>query len=108
MAKDKKRHIYRHMSHLNANLQRLLGDFPSIHGHEVGAFWGKASPVLPSRQVLLERNKFPYELPPGAEHWTIWSRFRGWLGSDDDRGESPANHHPQRIIVEVYPNSLET
>jgi hypothetical protein len=29
---------------------------------------------LPSRQVLLERNKFPYELPPGAEHWTIWSR----------------------------------
>lgn len=30
--------------------------------------------VLGSRQVLLERNKFPYELPPGAEHWTIWSR----------------------------------
>jgi len=30
--------------------------------------------VLGSRDVLLERNRFPYQLPPGAEHWTIWSR----------------------------------
>jgi len=30
--------------------------------------------VLGARDVLLERNRFPYQLPPGAEHWTIWSR----------------------------------
>ncbi|OLP98025.1 hypothetical protein AK812_SmicGene19574 [Symbiodinium microadriaticum] len=30
--------------------------------------------VLGSRDVLLERNRFPYQLPPGAEHWTIWCR----------------------------------
>jgi len=30
--------------------------------------------VLGSRDVLLERNRFPYQLPPGVEHWTIWSR----------------------------------
>lgn len=30
--------------------------------------------VLGHREVLLERNMFPYELPPGAEHWTLWSR----------------------------------
>lgn len=30
--------------------------------------------VLKSRDVLLEPNRFPYQLPPGMEHWTIWSR----------------------------------
>mmetsp|Transcript_19574 Transcript_19574/g.31322 ORF Transcript_19574/g.31322 Transcript_19574/m.31322 type:complete len:529 (-) Transcript_19574:218-1804(-) len=31
--------------------------------------------VLGSRNVLLERNRFPYQLPPGIEHWTIWNRI---------------------------------
>ncbi|CAJ1415995.1 unnamed protein product [Effrenium voratum] len=30
--------------------------------------------VLAGREVLLERNMFPYMLPPGMEHWTIWAR----------------------------------
>lgn len=30
--------------------------------------------VLGSRDVLLERNRYPYELPPDCEHWTIWNR----------------------------------
>jgi len=30
--------------------------------------------VLAGREVLLERNMFPYLLPPGMEHWTIWAR----------------------------------
>jgi len=30
--------------------------------------------VLSGREVLLEVNRFPYFLPPGMEHWTIWSR----------------------------------
>lgn len=64
--------------------------------------------VLGSREVLLERNRFPYHLPPGAEHWTIWARkpmnhdelcayVEGWLDArephhvvswnyDDNRG----------------------
>jgi len=30
--------------------------------------------VLGVRDVLLEVNRYPYQLPPGVEHWTIWSR----------------------------------
>jgi len=30
--------------------------------------------VLKRRSVYLEPNRFPYELPPGMEHWTIWAR----------------------------------
>jgi len=30
--------------------------------------------VLRRRDVFLERNRFPYMLPPDVEHWTIWSR----------------------------------
>jgi len=30
--------------------------------------------VLGTREVLLEQNRFPYHLPPGVDHWTIWSR----------------------------------
>lgn len=30
--------------------------------------------VLRRRDVYLEPNRFPYQLPPGIEHWTIWSR----------------------------------
>lgn len=30
--------------------------------------------VLVGRDVLLEKNMFPYFLPPGMEHWTIWNR----------------------------------
>merc|ERR1719240_434437 len=29
--------------------------------------------VLRGRDVLLERNRYPYQLPPGVEHWTIWA-----------------------------------
>ncbi|CAK9023376.1 Hypothetical protein SCF082_LOCUS16183 [Durusdinium trenchii] len=69
--------------------------------------------VLGSRDILLERNKFPYQLPPGAEHWTIWSRkpmdhdelcdyVEGWLDArephhvvswnyDDNRGRRTIN-----------------
>eukprot|EP00931_Biecheleriopsis_adriatica_P016579 TRINITY_DN12172_c0_g2_i7.p1 TRINITY_DN12172_c0_g2~~TRINITY_DN12172_c0_g2_i7.p1 ORF type:complete len:474 (-),score=50.21 TRINITY_DN12172_c0_g2_i7:139-1560(-) len=48
--------------------------------------------VLAGRETYLERNMFPYHLPPGIEHWTIWSRhdmndaelydyIEGWLDS---------------------------
>lgn len=30
--------------------------------------------VLGQRDVLLERNRFQYLLPPGIEHWTLWAR----------------------------------
>jgi hypothetical protein len=30
--------------------------------------------VLRRRETYLEPNRFPYQLPPGMEHWTIWSR----------------------------------
>lgn len=30
--------------------------------------------VLKHRETLIEPNAFPYMLPPGIEHWTIWSR----------------------------------
>lgn len=30
--------------------------------------------VLGSRDIVLEPNRFPYQLPPGMEHWTIWNR----------------------------------
>lgn len=30
--------------------------------------------VLAGREIYLEKNMFPYHLPPGMEHWTIWSR----------------------------------
>jgi hypothetical protein len=30
--------------------------------------------VLRRRETFLEPNRFPYHLPPGLEHWTIWSR----------------------------------
>merc|ERR1719263_394476 len=30
--------------------------------------------VLKNRDVLVEPNRFPYALPPGIAHWTIWSR----------------------------------
>eukprot|EP00930_Biecheleria_cincta_P098741 TRINITY_DN90394_c0_g1_i1.p1 TRINITY_DN90394_c0_g1~~TRINITY_DN90394_c0_g1_i1.p1 ORF type:complete len:510 (-),score=76.37 TRINITY_DN90394_c0_g1_i1:112-1641(-) len=30
--------------------------------------------VLAGREIYLENNMFPYHLPPGMEHWTIWSR----------------------------------
>jgi hypothetical protein len=64
--------------------------------------------VLCGRDVLLEPNRFPYQLPPGITHWTIWSRksysheelceyINGWLNArkphnvigwnyDDNRG----------------------
>jgi len=64
--------------------------------------------VLKGRDVLLEPNKFPYFMPPGLDHWTIWARrdfghnelceyIEGWLKArephnvvawqyDDNRG----------------------
>jgi len=30
--------------------------------------------VLKRKETYLEPNRFPYHLPPGIEHWTIWSR----------------------------------
>merc|ERR1712151_994107 len=64
--------------------------------------------VLCGRDVLLENNRYPYQLPPGITHWTIWSQkdfsheelceyIKGWLEArephniiawnyDDNRG----------------------
>jgi len=30
--------------------------------------------VLQGREIYLEQNKFPYHLPPGMQHYTIWAR----------------------------------
>ncbi|CAK9023616.1 Zeta_toxin domain-containing protein [Durusdinium trenchii] len=79
--------------------------------------------VLGSRDILLERNKFPYQLPPGAEHWTIWSRkpmdhdelcdyVEGWLDArephhvvswnyDDNRGRRTINIWHIHIYFQV-------
>lgn len=29
--------------------------------------------VLKGREVLLENNAYPYMMPPGCEHWTVWA-----------------------------------
>ena len=31
--------------------------------------------VLALADTAIERNMFPYALPPGIEHWTLWSRL---------------------------------
>lgn len=65
--------------------------------------------VLGNRDILLEPNRYPYQLPPGLEHWTIWALramnhdelceyIEGWLDArvphdciswnyDDNRGK---------------------
>merc|ERR1712192_24106 len=30
--------------------------------------------VLVKRDIVLEPNRYPYQLPPDLEHWTIWSK----------------------------------
>lgn len=50
--------------------------------------------VLGSRDVVLEPNRFPYHMPPGMEHWTIWNR-------------KPMRHHELCEWVEAWINARQ-
>jgi hypothetical protein len=50
--------------------------------------------TLKNADVAVEKNMFPYDCPPGVEHWTLWSRselshvevcsfVEGWAASPD-------------------------
>mmetsp|Transcript_46195 Transcript_46195/g.86184 ORF Transcript_46195/g.86184 Transcript_46195/m.86184 type:complete len:444 (+) Transcript_46195:53-1384(+) len=63
--------------------------------------------VLAGRETLLERNMFPYALPPGMEHWTIWSRtvmehaalcqyIQGWLNARRPHNVAAWNYDDNR------------
>lgn len=63
--------------------------------------------VLGGREVLVEPNKFPYHLPPGIEHWTIWRRqemgheelceyIEGWLRAREPHNVIAWNYDDNR------------
>ncbi|OLP97092.1 hypothetical protein AK812_SmicGene20617 [Symbiodinium microadriaticum] len=63
--------------------------------------------VLAGREILLERNMFPYALPPGMEHWTIWARstmehdalcvyIEGWLNARQPHNVTAWNYDDNR------------
>jgi len=63
--------------------------------------------VLGSHAVLLEQNLFPYHVPPGIEHWTIWSResmghselceyVEGWLDAREPHNVASWNYDDNR------------
>eukprot|EP00928_Gymnodinium_smaydae_P057767 TRINITY_DN40990_c0_g1_i1.p1 TRINITY_DN40990_c0_g1~~TRINITY_DN40990_c0_g1_i1.p1 ORF type:complete len:498 (+),score=68.13 TRINITY_DN40990_c0_g1_i1:96-1589(+) len=76
--------------------------------------------VLQGREVLLEPNRYPYQLPPDVEHWTIWARrdmqhdelceyVEGWLNAREPHNVLSWNYddnHGRRTIdiwhVHVY------
>lgn len=60
-------------------------------------------PSLLNREECLERNMFPYQMPPGCEHWTFWRRqeirdewvceyIQKWLR--ENRGKSSGSRKP--------------
>ncbi|CAE7252854.1 unnamed protein product [Symbiodinium pilosum] len=63
--------------------------------------------VLAGRDIFLERNMFPYALPPGMEHWTIWARnsmdhealcqyIEGWLNARKPHNVTAWNYDDNR------------
>jgi len=63
--------------------------------------------VLGVRDVLLELNHYPYKLPPGVEHWTLWSRrsmghrelcdyVEAWLDAREPHGVVSWNYDDNR------------
>lgn len=63
--------------------------------------------VLGSRDILLERNRYPYQLPTGCEHWTIWNRkdmdhhelcdyVEGWLNAREPHNVATWNYDDNR------------
>jgi len=63
--------------------------------------------VLGARDTLLELNRYPYQLPPGVEHWTIWSRrsmrhkelceyVEAWLDAREPHGVTAWNYDDNR------------
>lgn len=84
--------------------------------------------VLGGRDVLVEPNRFPYMLPPGTEHWIIWSRrtmghselceyIEGWLDArephnviswnyDDNRGRRTIDVWHVHIYLQGHPNKV--
>jgi len=63
--------------------------------------------VLGRRDVLVEPNRYPYQLPPDVEHWTIWSRrsmnhgelceyIEGWLDAREPHNVMSWNYDDNR------------
>jgi len=63
--------------------------------------------VLCGRETVVEPNKFPYALPPGLEHWIIWSRrsmghtelyefIEGWLNARKPHNVTAWNYDDNR------------
>uniref|UniRef100_A0A7S2J4D5 Uncharacterized protein n=1 Tax=Alexandrium andersonii TaxID=327968 RepID=A0A7S2J4D5_9DINO len=63
--------------------------------------------VLCGREVLLEPNRYPYMLPPGIEHWTIWSTktmdhselckyIERWMDAREPHGVTSWNYDDNR------------
>jgi len=63
--------------------------------------------VLGIRDVLIELNRYPYQLPAGVEHWTIWSRrsmehkelceyVEAWLDAREPHGVISWNYDDNR------------
>mmetsp|Transcript_73136 Transcript_73136/g.176754 ORF Transcript_73136/g.176754 Transcript_73136/m.176754 type:complete len:396 (+) Transcript_73136:313-1500(+) len=63
--------------------------------------------VLCGRDVVVEPNRFPYMLPPGIEHWIIWSRrsmghaelceyIEGWLDAREPHDVTGWNYDDNR------------
>lgn len=63
--------------------------------------------VLGRRDVLLEPNRYPYQLPPDVEHWTIWNRrsmrheelceyLEGWLDAREPHNVRSWNYDDNR------------
>lgn len=56
--------------------------------------------VLGRRDVLLEPNAYPYLLPKGIEHWTVWSRRPMNHGELCEWVEAWIRARPERRVVE--------
>lgn len=51
------------------------------------------------RDVLLERNMFPYDVPTDVEHWTLWSRH--------DLKSAEMEDFVQKWVSENHPHVVE-
>lgn len=63
--------------------------------------------VLQGRDVLLEPNRYPYQLPPDVTHWTIWAMrsmshdelceyMEGWLDAREPHNVMSWNYDDNR------------
>lgn len=51
------------------------------------------------RDILLERNMFPYDVPTDVEHWTLWSR--------KDLSQTEMEEFVQKWVAENHPHVVD-